>query len=304
MSFTGTVKDEVSKLDISNTVKLSELAGIICSFPYNDKKITLHTENNSVARRIFMLFKDLYNIYPKITVRKGYNYSKKLIYILEIKQSISGVLKSLGLDKKGIQTFIIDDDELARAFLRGIFMMCGSINDPKTSRYHLEFNLENEAKAKFVSDLLNNYNLNSKVLHRSSKYMVYIKEAEKIGDFLRMINASNAVLYYEDIRIYRDHKNMTNRLNNCEQANVDRLIETAQNQVKDIELIEKECGLDLLDEKEQIAAKYRLKYKEVSLSELAEIISLETEHKITKSGIYHRFHKIKLFAEKLRKKAK
>ena len=107
--------------------------------------------------------------------------------------------------------------------------------------------------------------------------MIYIKEAEKIGDFLRMINAISALLYFEDIRIYRDHKNMTNRLNNCEQANVDKIIETANNQVKDIELIESIGGLDLLDEKTKVAAIYRMKYKEVSLQELSEIISIETK---------------------------
>ena len=126
-------------------------------------------------------------------------------------------------------------------------------------------------------------------------------ENEKIGDFLRIIQAYNAVLYYEDIRIYRDHKNMTNRLNNCEQANVDRIIETSNSQVRDIELIIEKVGLDLLDDKERIVAEYRLKYKDASLLELSEIISLETDKPITKSGLYHRFKKISDLADKIRK---
>lgn len=302
MSFTGRVKDEVSKLDILEAEKLSELSGIISSFPILSNEIVINTENNSVARRVFTLFKDIYGIYPKITVRRGYNYNKKIIYILSVKNKLDFILNGLGIHKDGVETFIVDDDELTRAYLRGIFMMNGSINDPKTSRYHLEFNLGSEKFAYFISELLNRYNLNSKVLHRNARYMVYVKEAEKIGDFLRMIGAYNAVMYFEDIRIYRDHKNMTNRLNNCEQANVDRIIETANNQVKDIEFIKDKCGLELLAPKEQVAATYRLKYKDASLAELAEIISLETGDKITKSGLYHRFHKIKLFASKLREK--
>ena len=115
-----------------------------------------------------------------------------------------------------------------------------------------------------------------------------------------MMNAINALFYYEDIRIYRDHKNMTNRLNNCEQANVDKIIETANNQVRDIELIKENGGLELLSDKEQIAAIYRLKYRETSLVELSEIISLETGTKLTKSGLYHRFNKIKELASKIR----
>ena len=132
--------------------------------------------------------------------------------------------------------------------------------------------------------------------------MVYIKEAEKIGDFLRMINAIQALFYYEDIRIYRDHKNMTNRLNNCEQANVDKIISSAMKQVEDIELIDSVSGLDLLNEKERIVAVYRMKYKEASLQELSEIITIETGNKITKSGLNHRFNKIKDLANKIREK--
>ena len=111
-------------------------------------------------------------------------------------------------------------------------------------------------------------------------------------------------MYFEDIRIYRDHKNMTNRLNNCEQANVDKIIETANKQIKDIEIIKENVGLDLLDEKEKIVAEYRLKYKDISLLELSEIISIETGKKITKSGIYHRFKKISEFADKIANKDK
>lgn len=302
MSFTSTVKDELSKLKENETTRISLLSGIIQSTALISDKIVISTENNSVARKIYTLFKDIYNIHPKITVRKGYNYSHKMQYILEVKNNVNLILKDLGIAKEIPENFILADDELMRAYLRGVFLMSGSINDPKTSRYHLEFNLNNEKYAYFICELLNNYKLNSKVLHRDNNYMVYIKEAEKIGDFLRMINAFNAVLYYEDIRIYRDHKNMTNRLNNCEQANVDKIIETSNNQIKDIKLIKEKDVYDLLDDKEKTVCEYRVKYPDASLLELSEIISLETGNKITKSGLYHRFNKIKKIAEKLKEK--
>ncbi len=294
MSFTSTVKNEVSKLEINEIEKIAELSAILSNgavIENNTIKIT--TENASVSRKIFSLIKDIYKIIPNIIVRRSLNFNKKYLYILSIK-------KVEEIDKIP-KDYIIDDDESKRAYLRGLFLMTGSINDPKTSRYHLEFLVNDKDYAYFVCDLLNKYNLNSKVLKRETKYMIYIKEAEKISDFLRIINAYNAVMYYEDIRIYRDHKNMTNRLNNCEQANVDKIIETANKQVKDIEIINK-VGLDLLDEKEQVVALYRLKYKDVSLLELSEIISIETGKKITKSGLYHRFKKISELADKLREK--
>jgi hypothetical protein len=302
MSFTSQVKNEISKIELEEIEAITELSAIIKNTSQINDNIKITTENASVSRRIFTLIKNLFNITPKVIVRRGYNFNKNYIYILEINKNINEILEKLSLRKTIPEKYIYDEEELKRVYLRGLFLGAGSINDPKKSRYHLEFLLETEEYAKFIQKLLNDFRLNSKVLKRENKYMVYIKEAEKIGDFLRIINATNAVFYYEDIRIYRDHKNMTNRLNNCEQANVDKIIETANNQIKDIELLEEYGGIELLDEKTKEAAIYRKKYPEVSLAELSEIITLETGNKITKSGIYHRIGKIKNLAAKIRNK--
>ncbi len=298
MSFTSTVKNEVSKIEINKLEKIAELSAIISNSATIDNDIKIVTENASVARRIYNLIKDLFQISCNITIRR----INKSIYILQTKNK--NILKSLGIYEKKIlktpQAYIIDDEETLRAYLRGLFLMTGSINDPKTARYHLEFLVDDKDYALFINKLLNKYNLNSKILKRN-KYMIYVKEAEKISDFLRIINAYNAVMYFEDIRIYRDHKNMTNRLNNCEQANVDKIIDSATKQIKNIELIKKTVGINLLDKKEQMVAEYRLKYKDISLSELSDIISLETGKTITKSGLYHRLKKIDELANKIKK---
>lgn len=301
MSFTSIVKNELSKLEIDKIEAISELSAILKNNSIVDKSIKISTENASVARHIYKLFKDIYNISFRITVRQGYNYNKNYIYILET-TIIKDIIKDLNLDSNIPHDYILGDDILKRAYIRGLFIACGSINDPKKSRYHLEIIVDNMEYANFINDLLNSYYLNSKVIKRDNRYMIYIKEAEKIGDFLRMISAINALLYYEDIRIYRDHKNMTNRINNCEQANVDKIIMTANNQVSDIELIDDKASLKLLDEKCYLAAMYRLKYREASLSELSEIMTMETGNSITKSGLHHRFNKIKDLANKFREK--
>ena len=301
MSFTSIVKNEISKLELSKLEAITELSAILRNnADIEEKSIKIMTENSSVARHIFNIIKEIYVITPKITVRRGYNYNKNYVYILEIKEKTDLIIEDLSLDSDIPSNYILDDDILTRIYLRGVFIACGSINDPKKSRYHLEFMVDSNEYANFIKEKLNIYELNSKVIKRDNRYMIYIKEAEKIGDFLRMINAIQALLYFEDIRIYRDHKNMTNRLNNCEQANVDKIIETASNQVKDIELIESIGGMDLLDDKVKIAAIYRMKYKEASLLELSEIISMETGIPITKSGLHHRFTKIKELANKIR----
>ena len=189
---------------------------------------------------------------------------------------------------------------MKKAYISGAFLMSGSINDPKKSQYHLELLFDNKEYALFFMNLLNSYYLNSKYLKRDNKYMVYIKESEKISYFLRIINTSNALFYYEDYRIYRDHKNMANRLNNCEQANVDKMIQAATNQINEIKLIRDNGCFELLDDKLKEVCVYRERYPESSLQELSEIISLETNNYITKSGLNHRLKKISEFANKIK----
>ncbi len=310
MSFTSTVKNEISTIFLNETNHISELSALVKTIGnFEQDKILLSTENVSVANRIFQLFKNIYDIQAKITVRNGYNFNKNYLYILEVTNKVSFILNDLSIlkDSKTLsypEEYIYADDDLIRSYLRGVFLGIGSVNDPEKSRYHLEFLVENKEYAEFLSRLLNQYYLNSKVLKRENKYMIYMKEAEKISDFLKLLGASKAVMYYENIRIYRESKNMANRLNNCEQANVDKSIQSASALVHDIELLEEVGALELLDEKVLEVANYRRRYPESSLTELSEIISIETGTKITKSGLHHRLNKIKLLAEKIKKKKK
>jgi len=298
MSFTSTVKEEVTHLEGNILEYIAELSSILRNNAKIAEDIIITVENNAVARRIFKLIKNIYDVTPIITVRKRYNFNNNLSYILKVKSKKEIILKDLSIvinnEYQNIpKSYIINDEECQRSYLRGLFIATGSINDPKTSRYHLEFIVDDNNYAKFLSEQLNKFRLNSKVIKREKNYMIYIKEAEKISDFLRVINAYNAVMYFEDIRIYRDHKNMTNRLNNCEQANIDKIFQTAANQLRDIEKLKKYDLLDVIDTKLKEVVEYREKYPESSLQELSEIMSDELGYSITKSGLNHRFRKIK-----------
>ena len=307
MSFTTTIKEEISRIDNTRSESISELSGFLRNNgSCTDTTIDLLTENATVAKRIYKLIKDIYDVTCEIENRKSVNFSKNNLYLIMINDKVDFILKDLSvIDDHGNileepSNYILGSEEEIRAYLRGAFLSKGSINDPKTARYHLEFLIEEKKEANIISKLLNEFDLNSKVLSREKGYMVYIKEAEKIGDFLRIIQASQAVLYYEDIRIYRDHKNMTNRLNNMEQANMDKVVETATKQIEDIEYLKESIGLDLLDDKTKEAIEYRLKYPESSLLELSDIISYETGKPITKSGLNHRFRKIRELVNKMK----
>ena len=306
ISFTINVKNEISSFNGVKDENMAMLSAIIRNNGKVDNNgITITTENSKVARRIYTLISDIYNVSVNI-FDKNNSFNRNRLYVINVKDEIDFILKDLGIisreDKylKIIPEYLIDSDDAKRAYLKGVFLASGSVNDPKTSRYHLEFFIDKIEEAYFINDLLNEYMLNSKVIPKDKKYMVYVKEAEKIGDFLRIIGANDAVMYYEDIRIYRDHKNMTNRLNNMEQANIEKIINTCNEQIKDIELIYEKLGKDALDDKTSEAATYRIKYPESSLQELSEIMTLEIGKPITKSGLNHRMRKIREIARKLR----
>ena len=306
ISFTSNVKNEVASLDGTRNENIAMLSAILRNnMRYEDDSIIITTENSKVAKRIYLLLSDIYNISVSITDKEN-SFNRNRLYLLNVNDKIDFILKDLSIMDdynhyiERVSDYLLDSEDEKRAYLKGIFLSCGSINDPKTSRYHLEFFIDKEKEAFFVNDLLNEYYLNSKVILKDKKYMVYIKEAEKIGDFLRIINANQAVMYYEDIRIYRDHKNMTNRLNNMEQANIEKVINTSNEQKADIDIILEKLGEDALDEKIIEAIKYRLKYPESSLQELSEIMTLEIGKNISKSGLNHRFRKIREIARKIR----
>lgn len=308
-SFSMKVKSEIIRLDSGKSEKISLLSSYIRNNAIiTEDSILINTENIEISKYIFNLINELYSVLPIITVRKSFNFKKGMSYLLKISHKKDLILKDLSLiNEEGYfinipRRYIYEDDEDKKSYIRGLFLATGSVNDPKTARYHLEFLIDDYDYSLFVCELLDYYNLNSKLIERNNGFMVYIKEAEKISDFLKILKSFNSVLYYEDIKAYREHKNMVNRLNNCEQANVEKTINSALSQVNDIELIEKTIGLDALDEKLKIVAIYRMKYKEVSLNELSKIISIENGINLTKSGLNHRMRKIREIASSLNSK--
>ncbi len=309
MSFTTEIKNEICSNSYSRLENICLLSGFLRNnAEVLDDEIVIVSENPKVVRKIFALFKEIFDISPVINSGKSTSFKKNYFNIL-IDDKFSVILSSLMIKDNGVMfpsipSYFLDTEDLKRAYLRGVFLAKGSINDPKKSRYHMEFLVDRKDEAYFIVSLLSYFDINSKVIPRDKGYMTYVKEAEKIGDFLRIVSANNAILYYEDIRIYRDHKNMTNRLNNCEQANVDKTIDASRKQMDDISLIKEFIGLDAVPEKIRDVVIYREKYPEASLLELSYIIGSETDKPITKSGLSHRFRKIHEIAERIRNEKK
>lgn len=308
MTYTTRLKEEITKNEIDKISSLVELSSFVrFAGQIKKDKITLVMENASVARRIYKDIKSNFGIDIKITIRIQKRFRVKQIYILEIIEKIDSILETLNILKENKKTlpeeYFLSSNEEKIAFLRGAFLACGSLNDPSTAGYHLEFTSSTKKDGLYLASLLKDFNIIAKVIKRSNHYMTYVKSAEMISDIIRLLGATNCFFYFEDIRIYRDHKNMVNRLNNCEIANQEKILKSGMKQLDDINYLKEYDLIGLLDENVQEAIKYREAYPETSLQELADIISTETGRQIGKSGINHYFIKVKKLVEKHKEKS-
>ena len=297
MTYTTKVKEEIVKHELNEAEKICELSAFV-RFSANIKNnITITLENASIARRIYTLFKEVFNIRPKIIIRNQKRFRVKQIYILEINEKINYILDYLNImegNKKILpQDYFFPSREEKIAYLEGVFLATGTINDPAQSGYHFEIVTNFNREAVFLVNLFKEIDVSAKHLKRNSRYMVYIKNAEVISEIIRMFKATQSYFYFEDIRIYRDHKNMVNRLNNCEIANQEKSISTGLKQLKEITYLKEHNLYNLVDDTTKIVLEYREKYSEASLKELADIISMETDYKIGKSGVNHPFIKVR-----------
>lgn len=296
MTFTTQIKEEITKEENNNIEDLTSLCTYLkFNATLEEDKMTVMVVNASVARWIFKLLKTNYNVLIKLTTRTMKRFKARNLYILEVKEKLDLIYKDIDNIFKEIST---SSDEEKKAFLKGMFLACGSINDPKKNQYHLEFLVKEEEDANLIDNLLNSLKIKSKVLKRDREYMVYVKSSENISDFIKYLGAFNALFYFEDIRIYKDHKNMVNRLNNCEQANVERTLKSSKTILDNIKYLEDNDLLMLLDDRSKEIIEYKKKYPDTSLGELADIITMETNKSITKSGINHHFRKINALVKK------
>lgn len=307
MSFSSEVKKELISADFNNSCSRAELAAIIrmnglVSTNGVDTSLDIQTESAAIARRIFTLLKQVFSGTIDILVRKKMRLKKNNIYIVRIREGVNELLNTLQIEHEDDgfeQTDLLASlasEKCRRAYLRGAFIARGSINNPETSSYHLEiFNLDQDHN-NVLCELLNMFSLNAKELQRRNGYIIYLKEANKIADFLRLIGANKALFKFEDARIVRDMRNSVNRIVNCETANLNKTISASVRQVENIKFIQKTVGLDYLPERLQEIAKVRLDYPEVTLQELGKLIP---SGELSKSGVNHRLKKIEEIAKSL-----
>lgn len=308
MSFASETKKELTQLEEKDCCGKSELCALIRmngSLSFSNRKliVDIQTENAAIARRIYTLLKKSYEVQVELLVRKKMKLKKNNVYIVRMSsggQKILADLRILGdgfIIQHSISKDLVAKKCCKRAYLRGAFLAGGSVNNPETSSYHLEvFSLYKEHNDA-LCELMNKFGLKAKTLERKKGYITYLKEAEKIAEFLSIAGAHHALLRFEDVRIVRDMRNSVNRLVNCETANLNKTIGASLRQVENIRFIDETVGLSILPDKLREIAELRVAFQDVTLKELGEMVS---GGNISKSGINHRLRKIDEIAEKLR----
>ncbi|MEK1315035.1 DNA-binding protein WhiA [Limosilactobacillus fermentum] len=307
MSYASEVKKELTGITVHEKNARAELMALIrmngsIGLANHAMILNVQTESPAIARRIYSLIKQLYKVESDILVRKKMKLKKNNTYVVRLRHHVQEILRDLAiLDgfqiKERVPLDLLTDDLMIRSYLRGAFLAGGSVNNPETSRYHLEIYSLYEEHNEMIAEMINRYDLNARTTNRRSGYIVYLKEAEKIANFLQLIGATTSMLEFENIRIVRDMRNSVNRLVNCENANMDKVANAANRQVENIMLIEATVGLSSLPEKLRAIAETRLAHQEVSLKELGTLVP---GGPISKSGVNHRLRKLNAYADELR----
>lgn len=329
MSFSTDVKDEIGRhSNHSRHCKIAELLALVLAtgeveLTDGQTKLIMRPETSVVSEKICRLIDELFeNSIETIQHTKyievvGREKTDKLLQtiklsdyvdfleddwldeeeLLEIEENEITYVSSRGVSLQNCQfpKQVIQKDCCKKAFVRGMFLATGSVNDPNKA-YHFEIVVHNREMAEAICQVINSFSLEAKVVKRKKYYVVYLKEGSMIVDILNVMEAHISLMDMENVRILKDMRNDINRRVNCETANIKKTVNAARRQIEDIEYIEKTKGLKYLNDSLRQLAEIRLTEPDANLAELGEML----DPPVSKSGVNHRLRKISSIANKLR----
>ncbi len=225
-----------------------------------------------------------------------YEIIKNKVNLKIDKKQVLNKLKNNGKDiKLNVINYIIDNQKI-REYIKYNFLLYGSISNP-TDYYHIELKMQQHISCYYFVNLAKLFELNFRYIKRKNRHYIYLKEAEQVSDFLRIVESIECLLEFENLRVFKEVRNNINRKQNCEIANLNKVITTAVKQEKAIRYINDTVGLDYLKDELKEIALIRLETENLTLQEIGEL----TNPKISKSTVNYRFKKIISISEKLRR---
>ncbi len=304
MSFSSDVKRELADIKIESRSSLfAECYGMLlfCA-KFSVREIIFKTENRYCAERFEFLISDV--ISPDVFGGDELRLksSKQRLYKICINPGYcKTIYETFGHTPKDIKLRInranLGDESLYPAFLRGVFLCCGSVTDPK-SGYHLELSVSHKTLAENLIHLINEievFSVKPRLVLRKGAYIVYLKGNNDICDFLAYIGAGNSVMAVIEASAYKEIINKLNRKQNSELANIKKKADASAKQCHAIKKIIRLKGIDYLGSDLKSVALLRLNNPDMSLKELGENL----EPPISRSGVNHRLERIFKIADKL-----
>lgn len=310
MSFSSEVKEElVKKTDSARHCQIAEFAAFMGMSgnvsETDDARVCIEfvTENELTVEKFYELLFKIFGIKEDSDTNIQLRSGKETIIRITAQEDVAKILMTLKwCDDQftQIEPFFADPrivrmDCCKKAFIRGAFMERGSISDPNKF-YHYEIVCKYEEDAEVLKGMLMFFGMDAKVIARKNSFIVYMKEGNNITDTLNLMGAVVSQMNLYNVMILKGISNDVNRKVNCETANLNKTIEAAVKQIKDIEYIRDTVGLDSLSDGLMQVALLRLENPDMNLKDLGELL----DPPVGKSGVNHRLRKIGEKADELR----
>lgn len=311
MSFSSEVKEELGKkaesarhCQIAEFAAIMAFSGKIRRKSGGEMQILVITENEMVLQKFAVLAKCIFDIEETDFIVQYEGKKNQIIHIsIDRQDYVAKILMTLkwcddritSIEPVFVHPMLVQKECCKKAFIRGAFLAAGSISDPNKF-YHYEIVCEYEEDAEQMRELLSFFHLDAKTIQRKRNYIVYLKEGSNITDVLNLMGAFVSQMNLYNIMILKGMRNDVNRKVNCETANLNKTIEAAVKQIRDIEYIRDTVGLESLNEGLRQVAYVRLENPDMNLKDIGELLMPA----VGKSGVNHRLRKISEMAEELR----
>ena len=313
MSFTSKVKTELAdRISNAKHCRVAEIAALISMCgnvlidEFDNYKVYIQTDTEVTAKKFRELLWKTFHIDTDVKEKDNQLSHSKKTFVVEVKKNedaltVLNETKIMNKQNKVEEQMNVNRNEILkrdcckRAYFRGAFLAAGSISNPEKS-YHFEIKCTNENKANQIVDILKFFDVDAKIINRKNKYVVYLKDSEKVVDALNIMEAPVALLEVETIKVDKEMNNRINRQMNCDQANINKTVKASQRLIEDINYIDEEVGLSYLPEKLQQIARIRIDNPDASLQDIGDMMVPA----LGKSGVNHRLRKISEIAQSLR----
>ena len=298
-NYSVSAKNEILRNDFEyDCCRLAFLSAVVHTagsvfFSTDGLRIEILCESELLKDKVCELFAEFYGVVPLLSGKHitvlGDNVTEILYDLM-----IFGVIGEETAVVSGIADTLVEEEHCKASYIKGAFLGSGSVS-LKTG-YHLEFTLSSADMANDLSAILNYFGINSKIITHNGKYVVYVKDNVSVSDCLALMGANSAVLALNNEVVLRDIRKQSNRVNNCDYANINKTVNASVKQISDIRIIEKKLVLSSLNPKLREMAIARMDNPDATFADLASIL------KIPKSTVKNRLNKLIEIASQLKEK--